>query len=304
MYQSDLSKLETYVHTLPDNKVMMDQWNERYIDDIKHSLEYDNVKQLAIIRNRYVRVEDMSEYGYSLDKYKSLCDAPPPNLFDEDNDIPCHKCCVEQFSGPMHMTGADISSSDISSSDEKRVCIYDEDICNRFFAQRVKNWSDVCRYHILFLQGKTPGTPDHPGPWNRETRYIIDPLIRMLRSNILPRDSQPGLLVQDDTSEDYMQKPYLSLGGPAGRIHRILVKLLNPPSDNITLDNSIIKYVPYNIKILRFWGYENYEEDVNNNYISIMLGLNTPPILTREISEYILSNRFFDRIADVVETTR
>ncbi len=275
---TDLSRLKLFIDTLPENKVLPDQWTERYIEDINAMQGYDAAKSLANKRKRYVEFAQMIEYGYLLDPYETSCDEPPT----EPNS--CSSCC------------------DYKTETEK--CVYNEIKCNRFFAQNVKNWSELCGYHILFLQGKTPGTPHHPGPWNKETSYIIELLTRILSREILTLESQPGLIIYDNDTE-YMQKPYLRIGGPAGRIHRILIKLLYP-QDDITLDNSVIKYVPYILKELEFWGYDNYQEnnqEDDQDYVSVMLGIDTPSFLSSQYTEYVLSNRFFDRIADAVETT-
>ncbi len=277
MQQSDLSKLQTFIRTLPEDKVLNHDWDERYIEDINTYTGYNASKSLAIKRDRYVKLADMLIGGYSIDIYEGLCDDPSHK---KDNE--CHSCCSES---PVTETG----------------CKYDEGKCNRFFVENVHNWSELCGYHILFLQGKTPGTPDHLGPWNKEKKYILEPLIRILSKGILTGDSQPGLMIYDEGYGEYIQKPYLTIGGPAGRIHRILIKLLYPGSD-VTLDNSIIKYSPRGIRELEFWGYENYESD-QKDYVDVVLGIDSPSMLSSEVMDYIFSNRFFDRIGDIVETT-
>jgi len=275
MEQSDLSRLRLFINTLPRIKVLSDEWNERYIEDISTYSDYEAAKYVAIKTNRYVNVNDMSIEGYSLEPYESLCDQPT----EEDK---CHECC---------------SDSDETVSG----CKYDPEKCNRFFAENVHNWRELCGYHILFLQGKTPGTPDHQGPWNRESKYIIEPLTRILSAGMLTLDSQPGLMVNDEGIGEYIQKPYLRISGPAGRLHRILIKILFPTGP-VTLDNSIIKYVPYGVQYTLFNGYNNYEED-GQDYVNVMLGIETPNMLSGEYTDYIFSNRFFDHIADIVETT-
>ena len=273
MKLSEVFKLKTFINTLPKDKVLSDAWDERYIDDLDTYPGYDNAKLLAIKRNRYVNIDDMVIDGYSLVPYESLCD----DLKIKKTE--CSECCSESDEGE---------------------CVYDEYKCNQFFAQNVHNWSELCGYHILFLQGKTPGTPDHPGPWNKETIYIIDPLIRILKHNILTMDSQPGLIVQDDNI-DTIQKPYLRIGGPVNRIHRILIKILFPAGET-TLDNTIIKYVPTTIRKIDFNQYINYDNN-NTEYMSVMLGIETPNVLLPEYNDYLFSNRFFDYIADIVSTT-
>jgi hypothetical protein len=277
MEQSDLSRLQLFVKTLPKNKAI-EEWNERYIDDARTYSGYEDAKLIAIKNNRFVKMLDMSADGYSIKPYEELCDQPKKK---ETND--CHECCSE-------------------SGETEGKCEYDPEKCNRFFAENVHNWNELCGYHILFLQGKTPGTPDHPGPWNKETQYIIDPLIRILQKGILTMDSQPGLINSGIEPDEYIQKPYLMIAGPAGRIHRILIKILFP-SGPITLDNSIIKYVPYGIRPLDFNNYDYYEQDDGLDYVTVMLGIDTPNILTKEYSDYVFSNRFFDRIAEIVRTT-
>ena len=283
MEQSDLSKLKIFLNTLPEDKVL-DPWNERYIYDIDTYSGYDAAKSLAIQRNRYVKFDEMATHGYDLDIYKSQCDKPK-----EDREYECKSCCTE--------------STDLNS---EKTCEYDPIKCNRFFAKNVTNWSELCGYHILFLQGKTPGTPDHVGPWSTETSYIIDPLIRILKAGILTNDSEPGLMVKDDDdldNEEYIQKPYLVIGGPVGRIHRILIKILFPNENILTIDNSIIRYVSYDLPEINFDGYINYDKNDKEDYVTVTLGIDDPSMLSAEVMEYIYSNRFFDRIADIVETT-
>jgi hypothetical protein len=274
MNQSDLSKLQTFVKTLPQDKVLSYEWSERYINDIETFPQYNSAKTTAIKMDRYVNQHDMVKYGYSLRPYEGLCDSPLKS------DEYCHECC--------------------DKSNLTLECEYDPEKCNRFFAETVTNWSELCGYHILFLQGKTPGTPNHPGPWNRETEYILDSLIRILKKGILSVESQPGLMVKDNHDE-FIQKPYLVIGGPAGRIHRILIEILYPKGP-VTVDNSIIKYVPYPLESIDFSGYVNYNSD-SQDYVKIVLGIDHPPMLSSELMKYIFSNRFFDRIADIVETT-
>jgi len=274
MQQSDLSRLQTFIDNLGQDKVLSDSWDERYIDDIYAMQGYNEAKSLARMKKRYVNIDETLNDGYSIQSYKSSCDVPVgPNE--------CDVCC--------------------DYKEETHQCIYNEMKCNRFFANAVHNWSELCGYHILFLQGKTPGTPGHPGPWNKETSYIIDPLTRILKYGILTADSEPGLMIYDDKIGDYIQKPYLTIKGPAGRIHRILVKILYP-QEPITLDNSIIKYVPHPMRRVDFDGYNNYNKD-NQDYVSVMLGIDNPSFLSSDYTDYILSNRFFDHIANIVENT-
>ena len=261
-----LSRLELFINTLPKNKVLSDQWTERYIDDVNTFQGYEMTKELAIKRKRYVENNYVYDYGYSIDLYDN-CNQ---DLKQQSNNQQCYSCC--------------------DYDEEKEKCIYNADKCNEYFAQNVTNWSEICQYHILFLQGKTPGTPDHPGPWNKETSYIIDPLVKILQKNILTKCSQPGLMLFDDNIE-YLQKPYLEIAGPANRIHQILIKVLS--------NSDIIKYVPYPLKTLEFWGYNNYQED-DQDYVSVVLGIDHPPYLSKEYSEYVLSNSFFDQINNLI----
>lgn len=274
MEVSDLSNLETFLDILPDNKILSPLNDERYIDDIIEYDNYTNAKSLAIKKNRYVNFSDISEYGYSIQPYINLC--------EQSEKYKCHECCRE-------------------SEDNNGKCVYDDNKCNIFFAKDIHNWSELCEYHILFLQGLTPGIPSHPGSWNKETEYIIGPLIKILNNRILTLDSEPGLMVNPITTNEYIQKPYLIIAGPADRIHRILINILYPKGKK-TLDNTIIKCVSYHFKKLDFEGYINYYED-NIDYVEVMLGIDTPEIISDEFLKYIYSNRFFDRIADIVEKT-
>ena len=82
-----------------------------------------------------------------------------------------------------------------------------------------------------------------------------------------------------------------------------MIKILFPTGvDSRQTDNNIIKYVPYDIRKIDFDQYDNYNED-DNDYVGVMLGIETPNMLLPEYTEYIFSNRFFDRIAHIVETT-
>lgn len=288
---SDLIKLLIFTDTLPEDKILGAGWDERYVNDISTYPGYQNTKSIAIRRDRDVSLDEMADDGYSLDKYKRLC--KPTGIKPEEKKEPgkkeCGSCCV--------------------LDPEENKCKYDDDKCNNYFVEKVKTWNEICGYHILFLQGETPGTPDHPGPWNRETEYVREPLIRILQRSILTLDSQPGLIVNAanngegnyDGEDEYLQKPYLEIAGPAGRIHRILKKILFPDGLK-TLDNSIIKYVPHPVHKLDFSGYKNYQED-GVDYVMVTLGIDNPEYFMGEWSEYVLSNRFFDRIADIVETT-
>jgi len=290
---SDLDNLKIFLQNLPQ----VDQWDERYIYDLETYDNYEYVKNLAITKKRYVTNNNMAVDGYSLEPFKSSCNLSNDNnesneqKDEEEEKVNCGSCCIESDEG----------------------CTYDDEKCNEFFALSVHNWNELCGYHILFLQGKTPGTPAHPGPWNRETEYIMEPLIKILKQGILTMDSEPGLYIHSDNdnnnndnnnnnnnNEEFIQKPYLMIGGPAGRIHRILSKILYP--EDITLDSTIIKYVNYDLRLINFDGYYNYEQD-DHDYVAVMLGIETPKILSKEFLEYIFSNRFFDRILHVVETT-
>lgn len=291
-----MDALSLFIDTLPSDKKLPALWLERYIDDVEAMPNYNYIKQLAIKKNRYLNLSE-DKYGFSLEPFDT-CNTPnlnksnldnknSPNLNNSNNSNnsnteKCNDCC------------------EYDSKKEK--CVYDNEKCINFFAQNVKNWSDLCRYHILFLQGKVPGTPEHIGPWNSETSLIIRPLIEILSNEILTRDSQPGALIFTDSNNsdndgyeqtEYLQKPYLAIAGEASRIHRILIKILF---------SSDIKYVPDSLKRLEFYGYNNFETD-NNDYVSVMLGIYTPDYLSLGYIEYLFSNSFFDFIADVVKNT-
>lgn len=277
---SDLSMLEAFIETIPQDKIVQ-PWNERYIDDVQTLNGYNKAKKFASETNRLVDFFENTKDGYPIDLYKESCKISS----NTTSDINCSSCC--------------------EYNPEQEKCEYDEYKCNRFFAENVHNWSELCGYHILFLQGKTPGTPDHPGPWHKETSYILDPLIKILTYGILTGESQPGLLIYNsdiNTTEEYIQKPYLSIKGPAGRIHRILIKLLYSDSDSNS--DNMIKYVDHQLQILSFDNYDNYDQNDMEDYVDIMLGIDTPTHLTDEYIRYVFSNKFFDRIADVVSTTR
>ena len=284
-----MNELQLFINSLPATKKLPDAWYERYIYDVSTISGYEQAKEIAQKRHRYVLFSEMVIDGYSTQPFEETCDQLFNNVSDPESDPEsdeekCSDCC--QYN-PV-----------------KEKCIYDARKCVDFFVQNVKNWSEVCGYHILFLQGKVPGTPSHLGAWNKETKFILDPLVRILSKNILTVDSQPGLLVSDDTSEEseeYIQKPYIRIAGPVQRIHRILVKLLYP-KENTTFDNSVIKYSPQSLETVNLWGYKNYQKD-NQVYISVMLGIDNPPYFYKEYVEYLFSNRFFDYIASVVDTT-
>ena len=222
-------------------------------------------KEIARKRSRYKTLEVFNSPGYSMKPFENLCDT---------NNKTCHDCCTY--------------------TKETDTCDYDGDMCNRYFAKNVTNWETLCGYHILFLEGKTPGTPESPGSWNKETSIILDPLISMLKGLILTLDSQPGLAIYDEDYGNYIQKPYIQIGGPADRIHKILKDILFP-KEIVTLNNSIIKYVSYGLVNIKFDGYENYQQD-GKEYVAVILGIDTPEILTSDYVDYIFSNRFFDTI--------
>ncbi len=264
MIQSDLSKLQVFLETLPKHKTMK-KWNERYIEDIKSMEGYEQAKKLSKKRSRHVNINKIADPGYNIKDFERFCN---PNTIKEQ----CHSCC----------------------NYDNNECVYDSVLCNDWFAKNVKNWNDINRYHISFLKGETPGTPNHPGPWNIETEYILEPLFKILSNNILTMDSQPGLMVDND----YIQKPYIQIGGSAGRIHKILINLLC--SDKNTFDNTIIKYVLHEMKKLDFTKYKNYQYD-GKDYVSVFLGIDSPKYLINEYTDYVFSNRFFNRIANIID---
>ena len=271
MNKSDLSKLELFLKTLPEDKKTT-EWDERYINDVKSIGGSKQAKEVAIKRNRYVNIHKLAD-GYDIGVFENYCTEPVENK--------CHSCC--------------------DYSKEKDKCIYDPVLCTEFFVVNVTNWDDITKYHISFLKGETPGTPDHPGPWDKETEYILDPLVRILQNGILTMDSQPGLFMHKNDKNTYIQKPYIKIGGPVGRIHRILIDLLYPK--NQTLDNTIIKYVPHKIDILEFNGYKTYQPD-GKEYVVVYLGIDTHNYLMNDYVDYVFSNRFFNRIADVIEKVK
>lgn len=200
----------------------------------------------------------------------------------------------------------DLSEDGYSIDKFKHICKdihegeYNPEFCASYYSQGVTNWQELCGYHILFLLGRVPGTPSHPGPWHMETIFIIDFLARILNSTILTLDSQPGILTDLKGFPMALQKPYLKIAGPCDRIHRILITLFSAEDE----DSKMIKYVPYGVEDATIEDYVNYfhKEDINN-YGSIYLGINTPDILTTDYIDYILSNRFFETIARVIENT-
>ena len=281
-----MNELKLFIQSLPTTKKLPDVWYERYIYDVSTISGYEQAKEIAQKRQRYVLFSEISNEGYSTQPFEETCDQSHNETSENESseEEKCSDCC--QYN-PV-----------------KEKCIYDARRCIDYFVQNVRNWSEVCGYHILFLQGKVPGTPGNLGPWNRETGFILDPLIRILSKNILTVDSQPGLFVSDDMSEEseeYIQKPYIRIAGPVQRIHRILVKLLYS-KENTTFDNSVIKYSPQSLETINLWGYKNYQPD-NQVYVSVMLGIDNPPYFYKEYVEYLFSNRFFDYIASVVDTT-
>ena len=275
-----MNQLKLFVETLPSTKTLSDTWNVRYIHDIQTISGYEKMKDIAKKTGRYALFSEISEDGYSVQTYEETCDSSNESDDQESNEE-CSECCEYN---PV-----------------KEKCVYDARKCIEFFVENVKNWNEVCGYHILFLQGKTPGTPDHLGSWHKETKLIMEPLIRILSRGILTSESQPGLLIYDPEMDEYIQKPYIQIAGPAARIHRILVKLLYP-KDVATFDNSVIKYDPTSLEEIHFWGYKNYQED-DQEYVSVVLGIDNPPYFYKEYVEYLFSNRFFDYIAFIVETT-
>lgn len=92
-----------------------------------------------------------------------------------------------------------------------------------------------------------------------------------------------------------LQMPYLEIAGPIDRIHRIISKIFS--------EDNIITFVDYDIKLLDNSIYSNWQDD-DNEYVSLMLGHKNPDIMTEEWIRYILSNRFFQIIAQVVNTTQ
>lgn len=266
--QDNRISLETYLNDLPDNRVLYGG-DERYIYDVESSDLYDYLYRLAISRNRYIAdIDKIADDGYSIEKFKKLCINS------------CPECCKY----------------------ENDNCVYDSESCSQYYAKGVTIWQELCGYNILFLDGKVPGTPSHPGPWNAETKFIIPSLKRILNSTILTLDSQPGLLV-DDSYTDFglhIQKPYIKIAGELHRLERILIKLFDENDD--FYDARMIRYIDYGVIDIPVEGYINLELDLNN-YGSVFLGIDTPSILTPGFVNYIFSNRFFDRIADVIETT-
>jgi len=266
MERDELLSLQTYLEYLPDDRVLYDG-DERYIYDVQTSKLYEYIQKLSASRSRYMtNVNDISENGYSIEKFEKLC----------IND--CPECCKY----------------------ENNRCVYDAEACAQYYASGVTNWRELCGYHILFLEGKVPGTPIHPGPWSKETKFIMQPLKRILNASILTLDSQPGLFVEDREFGSYMQKPYIKIGGRLDRLKRILVNLFDKNDD--FYDARIIRYVDYGVLESPIEGYINFKEDVDQ-YGAIFLGIQNPDILTTDLVDYILSNRFFDRIADIIETT-
>lgn len=260
----EVAKLKLYTNTLSDDYVVP-PWNDRYIDDIGNLSVYEHIIELAKEKGRYINIDDVTEPGYSDKNFKSTCEESPTK------EQECNECCdYDEF---------------------KEECVYNPMKCILFFANNIRTWNEICGYHILYLKGETPGTPSNTGPWNRESKYIIDELTNILQYGILTLDSQPGLVVHDE--EDYIQKPYLRFGGPTGRVHRILKRLISEKG---------IKYVDYGIRDIEFWGYKNYQPD-GKDYVSVVVSVDEPDNITHEYINYILSNKFFEDIVEVVSTT-
>ena len=80
---SDLTKLKTFIKTLPRSNVITGEWNERYIYNIDHYNEYDMIEKIALKRDRKVDIRDMIIDGYSDIVFKSLCDTKPNNTTNQ-----------------------------------------------------------------------------------------------------------------------------------------------------------------------------------------------------------------------------
>ena len=279
-----------FLKDLPAERYIYGQ-DERYIEN--NFEKFEALVDTGINNDRYFNLDYVSENGYSIDKFVRLC----------NNDNNC--CCSVQKKYILN-----------GFVDEY---VYDPLKCSRYFASEVKNWEEVCGYNILYLLGKVPGTPDHPGSWNKETELILDPLTRISRQGILTLDSQPGIVVNinndnsnnndngndnndndnDGNDDNYVQKPYLQIAGPVDRLYKIVKILL---TDDSSYESKMIRYVYYDDELSPFEldGYVSYIDDCSK-YVKIMLGVETPNILTEQYNQYILSNQFFNRIAEVIE---
>ena len=163
-----MNKLLTYIDGLPQDSYIV-RGDERFINHPTTYQGYDQLLQIASRRKRVVEYRDMIVDGYSDESYKRFC-----------NRTCDHPCCVWNMS--------------------TKQCHYNAANCSIAIAKQVvKDWPSLLQYNIDFLVGKLPGKNDHPGPWRKETSYIIDELIALNAAGLYTLDSQPGLVVNNPT---------------------------------------------------------------------------------------------------------
>jgi len=76
-----------------------------------------------------------------------------------------------------------------------------------------------------FLRGEQYAIPGNAGPPSRETLLIVESLRRIIAAGFVTWDSQPGIVVEQQNRNRYIQIPYLHLSGPPDQLQALLTRL-------------------------------------------------------------------------------
>jgi hypothetical protein len=203
---------------------------------------------------------------------------------------------------------------------------------------QLTDWNALKNLITLYLSRVISSTPFYTCPYSRETTYILPELLKILDTDILPLDSEPGFFIEDiDINTSYLQLPYLEILAPLSELHKIIkgfkrfivtsqsyhVKEDKVLSTGNIFDNGIFtkiilvesknpgsKYISIAIKEGEI--INNYDDFLKNNFDSlnisysvgsIMFGVKMPDNIDMlgEFLEYIFTNAFFDDIRTIIE---
>ena len=139
-------------------------------------------------------------------------------------------------------------------------------------------------------------------------------LVKITEHGLVTLDSQPGVLVDsygsggsvdDDDDEPnstlYIQKPHLTLAGPQDTIREIVEAICRKDTyKHLRIVSGT--YIPLPLR-----DYTSFDKDDCTTYVSVCIGVpdhfDKVKGVDQEYLDYVLSNKFFDEIVELVSST-
>lgn len=146
---------------------------------------------------------------------------------------------IEELKYKCRSYGRYASSSDFVEYLQRPSC--NENMTLRYDVSQIKNWNDYVEYMELYLRRVVSWNPFYTGPLNLETTYILHELLQIIKSKIVPFESQPGFYIENADYGPYLQVPYIFLQGPKNEMQSIIYEAENYLNINYNPFFSLLK---------------------------------------------------------------